>query len=60
MTRGEDPSRDGQVDRVDRRSEHLDRLARRLVGVADIGSSADLVDQSGFQRALTIGTVPSR
>jgi hypothetical protein len=42
MTRGKDPARDGQVDRVDRGSEHLDRGARRFLGVPELGCGADL------------------
>jgi hypothetical protein len=56
MTRGEDPTRDRKIDRVYRRGEHLDRLAAGLIDIAQLRGGADLVDQRGFQRALTIGS----
>jgi hypothetical protein len=47
MARREDPARDGEVDRVERRGDHVDRLAFRRVGIARFGQGTDLSDQGG-------------
>ena len=64
MARGEHAARDGEVDRVERRGEHLDDLAGRIVDLGHLGCCAGFTDHGRLHRvgatSSAVGGVPTR